>query len=402
VNTNAAFIARGLAEIGINSYFQTTVGDNQSRLKSAVEIAMERSNLLIFSGGLGPTEDDLTKETVAEAFGLALRLDEPSLQYIRDRFAKVGQEMPQINQKQALFPSKSIIIPNPNGTAPGCIIESDKVTAILLPGPPNELIPMFDGFVNKYLCAKSSCVFYSRTVRIFGMGESSVAQALGDIIASQSNPTIAPYAQTGEVKLRTTARCACVKEGELLIAPILHTICERLGEYVYSVDDEELHEVCAKLLKEKKFTLALAESCTGGMLASRLVSIAGSSEWFLEGAVTYSNSAKINRLGVSREALDIYGAVSDEVARAMAKGIRLTSGSDIGLAITGIAGPGGATEGKPVGLVYIAISTSAVEKSLELRLNGNRQRIRELSCLHTLNLLQKQLQNAGKIPEHML
>ena len=389
VNTNAQYISQKLCDLGINCYFQTTVGDNHDRLVSAVELALSRADLLILTGGLGPTADDLTKETIADAFGRDLILDPASEEHIRMRFARMGREMTPNNLKQAMFPRGCIIMPNPNGTAPGCIVEDGEKAAILLPGPPKEMAPMFDASVMPYLEKRSGIMLHSRVVRVFGMGESEVEYRLRDLMEHQSNPTIAPYALSGEMKLRVTARCKSRVEGEIMIAPLIERIKATLGSVVYSTNDQELHEVCAALLKEHNATLAVAESCTGGMIASKLVSVPGISENFIEGAVTYSNEAKMNRLGVKGETLSAYTAVSAETAREMAEGIRRTSGSSYGLATTGIAGPDGGTAERPVGLVYIAIAGKAETMVRELHLTGSRERIRNMASLYALDLLRR-------------
>lgn len=388
LNTNAQYISQKLADLGVNCYIQTTVGDNAERLEEAVCRALERADTVILTGGLGPTCDDLTKETVSAAFHKELVLDRDSLDYIKARFARMGREMTPNNVKQAMFPEGSAILPNPNGTAPGCILEEAGKAAILLPGPPHEMEPMFDAAVMPYLERRSGARLYSRMVRIFGKGESSVEHEIRDLMDGE-NPTVAPYALAGEVKLRVTARCKDEAEGEELVAPMIGKIRERLGEVVYSGEGKELHEVCAELLEINKKTLAVAESCTGGMLAAKLVSVPGSSRYFLEGCVTYSDQAKVKRLGVSRQTLERYGAVSAQVALEMAVGIRVSSGADIGLAVTGVAGPGGGTREKPVGLVYIALSTGEGTQMRELSLAGDRERIRGLSCLHTLDMLRR-------------
>ena len=388
LNTNAQYLSQRLADLGVNCYLQTTVGDNAGRLEEAVQRALARVELVILTGGLGPTRDDLTKETVAEAFDRELVLDEASLAHIRGRFAKMGREMTPNNIKQAMFPAGCLIMPNPNGTAPGCIVEGEGKAAILLPGPPHEMEPMFEASVLPYLEARSGVKLYSRMVRIFGKGESSLEYELNDLMGL-TNPTVAPYALAGEVKLRVTARCANEAEGERLVRPVIDEIRARLGAFVYSDDDRELHEVCADLLANSGKTIALAESCTGGMLASKLVSVPGSSRFFLECAVTYANEAKTKRLGVSEETLAQHGAVSRETALEMARGIRMGAGADIGLAITGVAGPGGGTEEKPVGLVYVALAFKEGEQVVELRLTGGRERIRSSACLHALDLLRR-------------
>lgn len=389
LNTNAQYISEKLCGLGVNCYFQTTVGDNHDRLVAAVETALSRADILILTGGLGPTADDLTKETIADAFGRDMLLDPASEQHIRARFARMAREMTPNNLKQAMFPRGSIILPNPNGTAPGCIVEEGEKAAILLPGPPKEMAPMFDASVMPYLEKRSGHMLLSHVVRVFGMGESEAEYRLRTLMERQTNPTIAPYALSGEMKLRVTARCKNAAEGERMMAPLIDEIKQTLGSVVYSIDDQELHEVCAALLKEHGATLAAAESCTGGMIASKLISVPGISAHFIEGAVTYSNDAKIRRLGVRQETLAAHTAVSAETAREMAEGIRRTSGASLGVATTGIAGPDGGTPERPVGLVYIALASESGTAVQELRLTGSRERIRNAASLHALNLIRR-------------
>ncbi len=391
VNTNAQYISQRLADLGVDCYLQTTVGDNHDRLEEAVRRGLERADILILTGGLGPTADDLTKETVSDAFGRELVLDEASLEHIRTRFARMCRNMTPNNVKQAMFPRGCMILPNPNGTAPGCIVEENGKAAILLPGPPNEMVPMFDASVAPYLEGRSGYSLYTKMLRIFGKGESTVEYELKDLMQAQTNPTIAPYALNGEMKLRVTARCHKGENGEELVAPVIKAIHERLGDVIYSDDGLELHETAANLLKEKGLTLALAESCTGGMLASRFVSIPGSSQWFLEGCVTYSNRAKVNRLGVAEETLEKFGAVSEETALEMARGVLGTSGADVGLSITGIAGPDGGTAEKPVGTVFIGLATHAKSFAVGLHITGGRERVRNTTCLHACDILRRNI-----------
>lgn len=389
LNTDAQFMARELAPLGVNVYHQVTVGDNPGRLKDAVNLALSRADTVILSGGLGPTGDDLTKETVAEAFGLELVEDPESVEMLKARFRAFGREMTPNNLKQAAFPEGSVILKNPNGTAPGCIVEKDGKRAILLPGPPRELFPMFRDSVIPYLLDKAGHRLYSREVRIFGMGESTVEYELRDLMAEQDNPTIAPYAKTGEVTLRISARCADEAEGKALVEPVIEEIQSRFGDIVYSTEGKELPEVCAALLAERDLTLAVAESCTGGMVVSSLVDIPGSSEFLFEGAVTYSDGAKMRRLGVSAATLRQHGAVSRQCAYEMAGGMRRSAGVDYALATTGIAGPGGGTAEKPVGLVYAAIAGPEGIAVKELHLTGDRARIRHTTVLHALDLLRR-------------
>ncbi len=393
LNTNAQFIAQRLAGAGVNCYFQTVVGDNAARLTETLALALSRADLVVVTGGLGPTGDDLTKETAAALFHRKLKYDEESLAVLKDRFVKFHREMTPNNLKQAMFPEGALILKNDNGTAPGCIIEENGKAIALLPGPPREMRPMFEEQILPYIAKRESGLLLSHVVRIFGVGESAVEHRLKDLIESQLNPTVAPYALTGEVTLRVTARCKSEEEGEALIAPVLAQIKESLGDVVYSIDNEALHEVCGKLLVKNGLTLSVAESCTGGLLASTFVSMPGSSSFFSEAAVTYSNEAKRKRLGVREETLVRYGAVSRETAIEMAEGMLKSAGSGIALSITGVAGPDGGTAEKPVGLVYVGIADAESSEAVELRLTGDRERIRWAACLNALDLLRRKLKD---------
>ncbi|MDK2798416.1 MAG: nicotinamide-nucleotide amidase [Clostridiales bacterium] len=391
LNTNAQFLSVELSNLGINVYFQTVVGDNQQRLKETFHTALKRADIVILTGGLGPTKDDLTKEIVAETLGLSLELHKESLDRIKTFFAAMHREMASNNEKQAYLPKGSIVLINNNGTAPGCIIEKDDKIVVMLPGPPKEMKPMFRESVYPYLRKKTSNIIYSRVLRIFGIGESSLEQKLIDIIDNQNNPTVAPYAQEGEVTLRITAKCENEEAAEKLIVPVENEIRNRLGITVYGVGEESLEEVTAKLLMEKEITLATAESCTGGLLAEKITRIPGISKSFITGVVTYSNASKIQLLGVSIDTLNQYGAVSAQTALEMAKGIRERSNTDIGISVTGIAGPGGGSEEKPVGLVYIGMATRQKCWYSELRLIGNREKIRNITTLNALDMIRRYL-----------
>lgn len=390
-NTNAQYLSSRLADLGINVYYHSVVGDNPARLKACLKQALERSDVVITTGGLGPTKDDLTKETVAEVFGLPMVLHQESLDYISEYFEKQNRRMSENNVRQAYFPEGSEIVPNHKGTAPGCIVQQGGKIVIMLPGPPRELIPMFEETIFPFFEGKTNQVIGSRMLKIFGIGESEIEMRIMDLIDNQSNPTIAPYAGTGEVSLRVTARGRDRKEVETLIAPVIKEIRERLYPHVYSEAGETLEEVVLKLLKEKGWTLSTAESCTGGMLASRIVSVPGASEVFDRGFITYSNEAKIQELGVSQDTLDRWGAVSRETAEEMAMKLVEKTKTAAGLAVTGIAGPGGGTPEKPVGLVYVAAALNGRVESVELNLRGERERIRTVSCHHALDLLRKML-----------
>ena len=391
VNTDAQFIASHLAPLGYRALYQVTVGDNPARLAGVVQSALARADVLLFTGGLGPTDDDLTKETVAQALGLEMAVVPEEEARLRAYFASRGKQMTPNNLKQARFPTGSIILPNPNGTAPGCIMEADGKAAILMPGPPRELYPMFRDHVLPYLEKRSGVRLHSRELRIFGMGESELTYRLRDLIAAQTNPTIAPYVKTSEVTLRVTAQCQDDAEGERLVAPVIDAILARLGSIVYSTNGESLPALCVRLLLRQGATLAVAESCTGGMLASSIVDIPGCSACFLEGAVTYANGAKVRRLGVSEGTLATDGAVSLACAQQMAEGLRAAAGTTYALATTGIAGPDGGTPEKPVGLVYVALAGPGRTEVRKLLLSGDRARIRTAATLHALDLLRRSL-----------
>lgn len=391
VNTDAQFIASHLAPLGYRALYQVTVGDNPARLAGVVQSALARADVLLFTGGLGPTDDDLTKETVAQALGLEMAVVPEEEARLRAYFASRGKEMTPNNLKQARFPTGSIILPNPNGTAPGCIMEADGKAAILMPGPPRELYPMFRDHVLPYLEKRSGVRLHSRELRIFGMGESEVTYRLRDLIAAQTNPTIAPYVKTSEVTLRVTAQCRGDAEGERLVVPVIDAILARLGSIVYSTNGESLPALCVRLLLAQGATLAVAESCTGGMLASSIVDIPGCSACFLEGVVTYANGAKVRRLGVSEGTLATDGAVSLACAQQMAEGLRAAAGTTYALATTGIAGPDGGTPEKPVGLVYVALAGPGRTEVRKLLLSGDRARIRTAATLHALDLLRRSL-----------
>ncbi len=390
-NTDAQFLSQQLSALGIDIYWHTVVGDNHNRIIEALKIASGRSNIIITTGGLGPTMDDLSKETMTEFLGMQLKVHEPSLKRIQYYFKSIGREMTQSNEKQAWFPEEAIILKNDNGTAPGAIIEKNEKIYIVLPGPPSELQPMFINEVKPYLEGKTDNQIYSRVLRIFGVGESSVEAKVKDLLQNQSNPTIAPLAGSGEVTLRITAKAASRKDAEQLIMPVQKEIENRLGNSVYGYDGDSLEIVVLNSLREKGISIAIAESCTGGLVSDMITNVPGSSEVLIESCVTYSNESKRNRLGVLEDTLSKYGAVSSQTAHEMAEGIRRTSGADIGAAITGIAGPGGGTDKKPVGLVYLAISNSEGTETKELRLGGNRLRIKGATALHLLNWLRLSL-----------
>ena len=391
VNTNSQFLAKELANLGIDVYYQSTVGDNEKRLYECFEESLKRSDIVITTGGLGPTKDDLTKEVAAKYFNQELILHEPSWNKIKEYFKRLNIEPTLNNKKQALFPKDCIILENNNGTAPGAIFSKDNKYIILLPGPPKEMIPMFNESVKPYLMKLTNTTLISKTLRLFGIGESALEDKILDIIENQTNPTIAPYAKDGEVTLRITAKVNNEKEAKILIKDMENKIQERVGEYIYGYDDTSLEEVVSKLLVEKNLTIAVSESCTGGMVSSKLINYPGISSVFMEGCVTYSNEAKMNRLGVKKETLDRYGAVSEETAIEMAKGIAKNFNTDIGLSTTGLAGPGGGTDEKPVGLVYVGMYIKGKMIVKKFNFTGSRQNIRVRTTKNLLNELRLEL-----------
>ncbi|MCX7748990.1 MAG: competence/damage-inducible protein A [Clostridia bacterium] len=386
-NTNAQYISARLSEVGVNVFYHSVVGDNSRRLKECLNIALERSDVIIMTGGLGPTRDDLTKETVSEIFNRKLELHKESLQKIEGFFERLNRPMTENNIKQAYFPQDAIIIENAKGTAPGCIIEDKNKVVVMLPGPPSEMKPMFEDTLMPYFKEKSKYRIVSKYLRIFGVGESALEEKIMDLIEGQTNPTIAPYAKEGEVTLRITAKCEKYESPDEMMQPVIAEIKKRIGHAVYSVEDKNLEEVVGELLISRNITISLAESCTGGLLSNKLTGIPGISKVFNRAVISYSNESKIENLGVKPETINKYGAVSKETAEEMALGIRNASKTDIGLSITGIAGPGGGSEEKPVGLVYLAISHSEGTECKEIKVWGDRNRVRNVTCLYALDMI---------------
>ncbi|MBW9156141.1 competence/damage-inducible protein A [Clostridium sp. FP2] len=391
VNTNAQYIAKRLADLGIVVYHQSVVGDNPERLLEAYRLAFSRADLVITTGGLGPTKDDLTKEVAFEYFGKKSVVHEASMKIIEGYFKEMNKPMAKSNVKQAYFPVDAVILPNNNGTAPGCIIEENGKIVALLPGPPREMKPMFEEAVVPYLEKFQQGVLVSKVLRVIGVGESSAEEMIEDILDKQTNPTVAPYAKDGEMLFRITAKANTKEQGIKLIEPMEAAIRSRLGNNIYGEGDITLENVLGQILINKKLTIATAESCTGGMVAAKLINYPGISSVFMDGVVTYSNEAKINRLGVSIETLDKHGAVSSEVAAEMAQGIAKTAGTNIGISTTGIAGPDGGSIEKPVGLVYVGLSINGEVKTKMLKLSGDRQKIRERATMQLLDWLRREL-----------
>ena len=392
VNLDTAIVAQELSGLGINLLYSAVVGDNVDRLKHAVNTAISRSGLLIMTGGLGPTTDDLTKETTAACAGKKLVLHQPSLDRLLTYF---GEKKVSSNQeKQAWLPEGCTVFQNDNGTAPGCAFQAESgCTIIMLPGPPSELAPMLKNYVVPFLKKEQEYVIVSHNVHIYGRGEAPVAQMLDDLMDGE-NPTLAPYAKEGECYMRVTAKAHTPEEADAMCQPLIEEIKRRVGDFVYSVDVETLEELVVSLLKEQGKKLACAESCTGGLLSKRITDVPGSSSVFDMGCVTYANQAKEDLLSVSRETLERYGAVSPETAREMAEGMVRRSGSDLGVGITGIAGPDGGTAQKPVGLIYIALSDGEhtwVTKRSPLGRTKSREWHRHCAASQALDMVRRYL-----------
>lgn len=401
VNTNAAYLSEKCAGLGLSCYYQSVVGDNEERLFDTIKTATNRSDIVILSGGLGPTEDDLTKETAAKVLGKELYLDENIKTQIQEYFSKRGTTPTDNNWKQAMIPEGAIAVENANGTAPGIIMEQDGKHIILLPGPPNELIPMFEKSIVPYLNKLQPGVIYSKTVKVCGVGESKAETMVKDLIDSQNNPTIATYAKTGEVHFRVTAAADTEKEAKKLIKPVVKELKYRFDDAVYTTDEEvTLEEAVVKLLKKYNLTVTTAESCTGGMVAARLINVPGVSDCLNTGYITYADKAKRKLLGVRKRSLKKKGAVSAEVATEMAEGAALFSKADVAIATTGIAGPDGGSEQKPVGLVYIACNVKGNVTVKECHFSGNRMKIRETTVANALILMRECILEYGKKKEY--
>lgn len=393
VNTNSQYLACELANLGIDVYYQGTVGDNEDRLLECLKDSLDRSDMVITTGGLGPTKDDLTKETASKFFNQELVLHEPSWNKIEKYFNKLCKTPSENNKKQAYFPKEAIILENNNGTAPGAILKKDNKTIIVLPGPPKEMKLMFDESVKPYLKELTNEVLVSKTLRFYGIGESLLEHEIMDIIKEQSNPTVASYAKETEATLRITAKAKNEDEAISLMNPVINKIYDRVGKFIYAQDEVTLEDTVAKLLVDKKLTISVAESCTGGMVSSNLINYPGISSVFMEGCVTYSNEAKMMSLSVNKETLDKFGAVSEETAREMAIGIAKRHNTNIGISTTGIAGPQGGSDEKPVGLVYFGIYINGKTIVKRYVFNGNRQQIRLRATKTILNDLRLEIIN---------
>ena len=390
-NTDAQTISRELSKLGINVYYHTVVGDNPGRLRQAVDIARRRADILITTGGLGPTCDDLTKTVLAEAFGKSLVYNEEAARRIEAHFARTGRPLTENNYQQAYLPEGCTPFQNDWGTAPGCGFEADGVRVVMLPGPPSECGPMLRHRAVPYLRDLADGAIVSRTLRLFGIGESAVESRLRERMNAMTNPTLAPYAKEGEVELRLTAKAPTEEEALALMAPEEERLCRELGNLVYGVDVPSLEWVCLELLKEKGLTLSTAESCTGGLAAERMTALPGASAVFKGGVVSYWSQVKRDVLGVPQDLLDAWGAVSRPVARAMAEGVRALTGSDLAISFTGVAGPDRDERDNPVGLVYVALAWEGGAFVRELHASGPRERIRRIAANNGFDLVRRHL-----------
>ena len=397
INTNAAYLAEHCALLGLSCYHQSVVGDNEERLEEELRRALSRSDIVILSGGLGPTKDDLTKEVTARVFGWELKEDAHTRARIQEYFERNRRrKITSNNWKQALVPEGATVVDNHNGTAPGLILEKDGKTAVLLPGPPNELRPMFERDIAPYLNKREPEGIYSRMIKICGMGESQVESQITDLM-DRENPTLAPYAKTGEVHLRVTAKAGDEEQAETLIRPVEEELYQRFGKLIYT-DQEEvtLEAAVVSLLEERGMMLTTAESCTGGLLAGRIMNVPGASNVYQEGHITYSNEAKEKILGVKYGTLATYGAVSPQTAAEMAAGAAAAAGAPAALSVTGIAGPGGGTREKPVGLVYIGCQVDGRVRVEEYHFTGSREKNREFAVVNALTILREELLKASE------
>ena len=393
-NTDAQMISQGLSAIGINVYYHTVVGDNPARLRSAVDIARDRADIIITTGGLGPTCDDLTKQTLAATFGLPLVFHQPSADRITDYFRRLHPDRPMTenNLQQAMLPEGCTVFDNDWGTAPGCAFTAGGVRVIMLPGPPRECRAMFEHRALPYLRALSDGVILSRTLKLFGIGESAMEARLREKMNNMSNPTLAPYAKEGECELRITAHAPTEEAAHALIAPVEADVRALFGALVYGADIKNLESAVLQLLKDKGLTFGSAESCTGGLIAKRITDLPGASAVFKGGVVSYTDAVKHGVLGVPQELLDQFGAVSPQVAQAMAEGARRVLGCDLSVSTTGVAGPDRDDRGNPVGLVYVALAGPGFCQVKELHLGASgRAGIRNRSAHRAFDLVRRHL-----------
>jgi nicotinamide-nucleotide amidase len=391
-DTNSLWLTEKLNGAGIEVKLKTVVGDDDARLEEAIRDALRRSRVVITTGGLGPTEDDITRKIAARALGRRLMLNEKVLESIREKFLKMGRSMPEINSRQAMVIEGAEVLDNPHGTAPGLYLEHDARLVVLLPGPPREMRPMFETFVRPKLAAKSGDVrVVRRVLRVVGLGESAVDERIAPVYTQYKNPQTTLLFNRSEIEIHLTAQAKTELEAEVLLDGLAGQIEERLGHALFAFRGETMEEVVGLRLAVGGFTLSVAESCTGGLIAQRLTSVAGSSVYFKEGVVAYSNEAKIRSLGVEAALILEHGAVSAPVAEAMAEGVRQRADTDFGISVTGVAGPGGGTEEKPVGLVFIALADDAHIEHRKIMLPGDRNLIRWRASQAALDLLRRRL-----------
>jgi len=391
-DTNSLWLTEKLNNIGIEVKLKTIVGDDDARLEETIKDALRRSRFVLTTGGLGPTEDDITRKIAARALSRRLMLNEKVLESIREKFQRMGRPMPEINSRQAMIIEGAEVLENPNGTAPGLYLDQDERAIALLPGPPREMRPMFENFVLPKLIARAGDVRVARRIlRVAGLGESAVDERIAPVYTQYKNPQTTILFNQSEIEIQLTAQGKTEQDAELLLDGLAGQIEERLGDAIFAFRGETMEEVVGLRLAVKGFTLAVAESCTGGLISERLTNVSGSSVYFMEGVVTYSNDAKIRSLGVDAELIAARGAVSAEVAEAMADGVRRRADTDFGISVTGIAGPGGGTEEKPVGLVYIALADDIHVEHRKLMLPGDRHLIRWRASLAALDLLRRRL-----------
>ena len=391
-DTNSLWLTEQLNGIGIEVKLKTIVGDDDARLEETLRDALRRSRVVIATGGLGPTEDDITRKIAGRAMGRRLLLNEKVLEDIRAKFMRWGRQMPEINSRQAMIIEGAEVLDNPHGSAPGLYVEHDGRAVILLPGPPREMKPMYESFVRERLAAKAGEVrVVRRVLRVTGLGESAIDERIAPLYTQYKNPQTTILFNKSEVEIHLTAQGKNEQEAELLLDGLAGQIEERLGDAIFAFRGERMEEVVGLRLAVAGFTLAVAESCTGGLIAQRLTEVPGSSSYFMEGVVTYSNESKARLLNVPFDLIEDFGAVSAQVAEAMAEGVRQRAGTDFGIAVTGIAGPGGGTPEKPIGLVHIALSDDAHTEHRKLMLPGDRRLIRWRASQAALDLLRRRL-----------
>lgn len=383
VNTDAQFLSQKCADLGIDVYYHTVVGDNIGRLKEVTKTALSRSDLIIFTGGLGPTSDDITKEVVSELLNIELELNEVYLKEIEKYFNDINKKMTENNIKQAYIPKGSIVLKNDVGTAPGIFLYHNNVKIIFLPGPPKELKTMFSKYAIPLL--NKDFIIKSKVIKTIGIGESQLDYMLDNIIKTQTNPTIATYAKEGQVDITITAKGKNVENVDFLINNMTNEVSKIIGDYIYSFNGESLEESFFKLLKKNNMKVSFCESCTGGLITSRFTRIPGVSQILDRGIVTYSNGSKIEELGVKKSTLDKYGAVSEQVAVEMAEGLLKKTNVDIAISTTGIAGPLSDNSEKPIGLVYIGVAVKNNSYSKEFKLKGNRESIQNKAANFAFN-----------------